>query len=202
MFRALACLAGVLAFAACTPDAAQKSVIFNESSVIVQAPTGYCIDGPASIPSSGFAVIAPCASLGGTQAMPSAAAVATIQIGAAESGAVDGSEATLRDFLESDAGATLLSSSGDSSTISAVEAQAADGRVIVHFNDSAPHRLQGLQTQEWRAFKDVNGRLVTVALRGLASVPLDDSTGIWLLNAMTTAVKPVVFESAAQTSEP
>ncbi|MCG3269507.1 dihydroxy-acid dehydratase [Yoonia sp. I 8.24] len=202
MIRALACFAGVLAIPACTPVATQNSVIFVESSVIVQAPTGYCVDGPASKPGAGFAVIAPCASLGGTQAMPSAAAVATIQIGAANTGAVDGSETALRDFLKSNTGAALLSSSGDSSTISAVEAQAADGRVIVHFNDSAPHSLPGLQTQEWRAFKDVNGRLVTVALRGLASVPLDDSTGIWLLNAMTTGVKPVVFEAAAQTSEP
>ncbi len=201
MTRALACLAGVSAIAACTPVTTQNSVIFAESSVIVQAPTGYCVDGPASKPSTGFAVVAPCATLGGTQAAPSTTAVATVQVGAAGSGAVAGSETALREFLETEAGAALLSSAGDSSTISEVDAQAADGRVIVHFTDSAPHSMPGLQAQEWRAFKDINGRLVTVALRGLASVPLSESTGIWLLNAVTTGVKPVVFEPDAQPTE-
>jgi hypothetical protein len=191
----------MLAVSACTPVATQKSVIFTEGNAIVQAPTGYCVDGPASKPGTGFAVVAPCATLGGTQATPSTAAVATIQIGAAGSGTVAGSETALRDFLETNAGAALLSSAGDSSTISDVDAQAADGRVIVHFTDSAPHGMPGLQAQEWRAFKDINGRLVTVALRGLASVPLDDSSGIWLLNAITTGIKPMVFAPNAQTTE-
>lgn len=201
MMRSLVCVTGVVACAACTPVATQRSVIFPNSSVIVQAPTGYCVDGPASEPDSGFAVVALCATLGGAQSLPSTAAVATIQIGPAESGAVSGSETDMRDFLETQAGAAILSGSGQSSTISDVDAQAADGRVTVHFTDSAPHSMPGLQTQEWRAFKDVNGRLVTVALRGLVGAPLDESTGIWLLNAMTTGVKPVVIAPAAQAPE-
>jgi hypothetical protein len=176
-------------------------VIFPESNVIVQAPTGYCVDGTASKPHNGFAVVAPCVTLGGTQPTPSTVAVATIQVGPEGSGAVTGSETALRDFLESDAGTALLSTTGDSDTVTSIEAQAADGRVIVRFNDSAPHGLPGLQSLEWRAFKDVNGRLVTIALRGLASMPLNDSTGIRLLNAMTSAVKPVIMEPAPQTSD-
>jgi hypothetical protein len=201
MIRGSAYLLGVLAITACTPVATQKSVIFDDARVIVQAPTGYCVDGPASKPNTGFAVVAPCATLGGEQATPSTAAVATIQVGAEGSGTVAGSETALRNFLETNAGAALLSGSGDSDTISAVDAQAAEGRVVVQFTDSAPHSMPGLQSQEWRAFKDINGRLVTVALRGLASVPLDDSTGIWLLNAITTGIKPVVFAPDAQSTE-
>ena len=198
--RGLACLIGVLAFAACTPVATQNSLVFSESNIIVQAPTGYCVDGPASEPETGFAVLGLCATLGGTQGTPGTAAVATIQIGPAGSGSVSGSETAMRDFLETPAGAAILSGSGQSNTVSAVDARAADGRVTVQFSDSAPHSMAGLQTHEWRAFKDVNGRLVTIALRGLASAPLDDSTGIWLLNAITTGVRPVVFAPDTQTS--
>ncbi|SFR59938.1 hypothetical protein SAMN04488005_3159 [Yoonia tamlensis] len=202
MLRQVACLVGVLAIAACTPVTTQDSMVFTDSNIIAQAPTGYCVDGAASNPETGFAVLALCATLQGGGAIPSTAAVATIQIGAANSGMVAGGETALRDFLESDAGAALLSGSGDSSTISVVDAQSSRGRVTVNFSDSAPHSMPGLQSHEWRAFKDINGRLVTVALRGLATAPLDESTGIWLLNAITTGISPVVFaQTDAQSSE-
>ncbi|WP_106746276.1 dihydroxy-acid dehydratase [Yoonia maritima] len=201
MIRIIVGIAAALAMSACTTVSPQKSITLAGGDVVARAPAGFCVDDRASRPSADFAVIAPCATLGADQALPSAVALATIQVGADGSGTVTGSETNMRNFLQSEAGAVLLSNVGDSSTVSDVSTQISDGRVTVAFNDSAPHSVGGLQNKEWRTFTDVNGRLVTVALRGLSAAPLDDSTGIWLLNAMAVGIAPAILIQATQSSD-
>lgn len=158
-------------------------------AVTAAGPAGYCVDQSTSRPRNGFATLAPCATLGGEGALPAITAVALVQVGAAGSASVSGSEPVFADFLSSEDGRALLSRAGDASQISVARATGARGVVTVGFADAAPPPIDGLQSEEWRSFIDVGDRLVTVSVRGLSAQPLSASTGELLLSRFVTALR-------------
>jgi hypothetical protein len=189
MIRTFAWIAGAVAIAACAPVAPAKSVVLSGGDVVATTPPGYCVDAQTSQPANGFAVLAPCATLGSADVPPAVVGVATVQVGPPDSGTVTGAEIALRDFLITDAGNALLSTAGDGEDITVLSTQAFDSRVMVHFTDEGAAPIAGLQSEEWRAFTDVNGRLVTIAVRGLAVAPLQDGPGAALLKLILAGLK-------------
>jgi hypothetical protein len=91
-------------------------------------------------------------------------------------------------LLETDVGAALLSQTGSAATIDVIDTVSAANKVTVYFADTDASPITGTQDHEWRAFVDIDGRLVTVSARGLASAPLGQSTGAALLDAAVAAV--------------
>ena len=130
--------------------------------LVVTPPAGYCADPVPSRLRAGFAVVAPCVTLGTDAPVPSIIGVAIVQAGDTGSAMVTSGETGLRDFLTSPQGAGLLSK-GSGATISVISSQTSGGRVIVHFRDTAAPPMDGLGPDEWRAFTDIGGRLVTVS---------------------------------------
>lgn len=181
--------AGLWALGACAPAEPVRTLSLLDGAITASTPDGYCIDQQTSRPATGFAVIAPCATLGGNGPAPAAIGVATLQIGPDGSGAVAGAERALRDLLETEAGARLLSTGGQAETITILNSQAFRNRVTVHFTDTGQPPFARLQGEEWRAFTDIDGRLVTVAVRGLATAPLQDGTGFWLLDQLVSGLR-------------
>lgn len=181
----------LLVTTACFDAPPVQSMALVGGEIIAGTPPGYCLDGTASRPGDGFAVIAPCAAFGTGDAVPPVVGVATVQVGLPDSGIVVGAETGLRDLLVSDAGAKLLSTARGANTITVLESQVQDNLVKVHFVDKAPPPMVGLQDAEWRAFLDLKGRLVTVAVRGPADAPLTDGTGAWLLDQLVSALMRV-----------
>lgn len=161
-----------------------------EGDIVATAPAGYCIDPSTSTPANGFAVMAPCVTLGTRDATPDVLGVATVQVGAAASGAVAGQEDILRDLMQTDAGAQLLSNSGDTDQIEVLDTRTDENTVTVHFRDDGTPPVTGMGDEEWRAFTDIGGRLVTVAVRGLAAAPIDKDTGAWLLGRVVNGLVP------------
>lgn len=192
---------GLLAISACSPGTPAKSVSLADGQIIATAPSGYCIDDIASQLNSDFAVLAPCASLGEGTPAPDVLGLVTLQVGPAESGAVAQDELALRDFLITDAGASLLSSEGDAAKVTILSTQAFNNQVMVHFEDQGTPPIAGLQDEEWRAFADINGRLVTIAVRGLATAPLRDGPGAGLLKLMLAGVKSVTSDTPQTASD-
>lgn len=199
MIRTLFGLACAGTIAACTPIAPVKTIALSGGEVTATAPDGYCVDEQSSRPTSGFAVIAPCATLGVATAAPSVTGVATVQVGAPDSGDAMDDETALADFLASDDGSALLSQTGDTEDITVLSTQALSNEVTVHFLDAGAPPLQGLQGEEWRAFVQTNGRLVTIAVRGLAQAPLRDGPGSGLLALVMTGVKAATTGDAPAT---
>lgn len=189
----------MLALSACMSGPPVRSVALAGGAVLAQAPDGYCVDPTASRPIDGFAVMASCATLGHAVAPPSLLGLATVQVGDAGSHAVAGAEQDWQRLLESESGAALLSKNGQGDTVTVLGAQAQTNRVKIYFADTAPPPMPGLQAQEWRAFLDLNGRLVTVGVRGLASAPLTDGTGGWLLDMMVKGLVDMASPTAAGT---
>ncbi|WP_375255528.1 dihydroxy-acid dehydratase [Yoonia sp.] len=199
MKRASAVMVGVLAVTACTAPVSTRTVTLGDGTIAATSPTGYCVDTVASQPSRDFAVLAPCATLGGGM-MPDVVGMATVQVGPADSGSIALDELALRDFLITDAGARLLSQSGDADDITILSTQAFSNQVMVYFADRGTPPIAGLQSQEWRAFREVDGRLVTIGVRGLAASPLKDGPGAALLKQIIAGVRPTAQpDDGAQT---
>lgn len=189
MKRTTAALIGVLAFTACTPPGTPaRSVALGQGDVIATSPAGYCVDRVSSQPANDFAVLAPCATLGAEGAAPRIVGVATVQVGPPESGTVVSDEIALRDFLITPEGASLLSQSGNAAAINILSSQAFNSQVMIYFSDDGPPPVAGLQREEWRAFTNVSGRLVSIGVRGLAAAPLKDGRGATLLKMMVAGV--------------
>ena len=196
MLARLIALAGLAALAACVASTPQTVTRLGGDAVALQAPSGFCIDGVASRQANDFAVLAPCLTLGVAAPAPDALGIVTVQVGDEGSGAATGDEAALARFLSTEQGRALLSKSGTASDIRILSTQAFNDQVMVHFTDSGAAPIAGLQSEEWRAFRRVDNRLVTIGVRGLADAPLREGQGAGLLKLVLAGV------SAAQTPPP
>lgn len=196
MIRTFVALCGALAIAACTPAITPtRSVSLGQGEIIATSPDGYCVDDISSQPQRDFAILAPCATLGSAEDVPELIGIVTVQVGPAESGDAAADELALRDFLITDDGASLLSQAGDAEGVEIISTQAFDSQVMVYFSDQSPPPLAGLQSEEWRAFKNINGRLVTIGVRGLAIAPLQEGPGATLLKLILAGVQAVAVET-------
>lgn len=194
MIRIVMALLGALAVTACTAqmNAPTRSISLGEGQVIATAPAGYCVDAISSQPANDFAILAPCASLGSDGAAPDVIGFATVQVGPAESGSIANDEIALRDYLITDDGTSLLSQTGEAETVDVLSTQAFNSQVMIHFTDDSPPPFSGLQSEEWRAFTNVNGRLVTIGVRGLTAAPLQEGPGATLLKLILAGVQGAV----------
>ena len=189
--RLPAIAAGLLALAACIEMPVSNVTRLAGGTISLQAPQGYCTDPVASRPQSDFIVLMPCASLGVDGPVPAVLGLVTVQAGAEGSGSIATDEGALRDFLTTARGRALLSAAGNSADIRILSTQAFDDQVMVHFTDAGDPPLTGLQQEEWRAFRNIGGRLVTIGVRGLATAPLRDGPGAALLKQAVAGVRPV-----------
>lgn len=189
MIRATLALVSMSALSACMLVAPDRATTFAGGEILLQAPPGYCVDNVTSSPARDFAVLAPCASLGVEAPAPDVVGLVTVLAGAEGSGAMAVDEIALRDFLITDSGKALLSQSGNAGDIRVLSTQAFNDQVMVHFTDAGEPPLAGLQNEEWRAFRDVGGRLVTVGVRGLAVAPLQDGPGASLLKLVIAGIR-------------
>jgi hypothetical protein len=183
----------MLALAACTALAPSKSVTLAEGEIVAVPPSGYCVDNVSSQPRRDFAVFVPCVMLDvgeDTQIRsPDVVGVATVQVGPENSGAIAQDEIALRDFLITNAGASLLSQSGNANDITILSTQTFSDQVMVHFADRGAPPFAGLQREEWRAFRNINGRLLTIGVRGLSVAPLRDGPGAGLLKLILAGIQ-------------
>ena len=198
MLRAVTAISLVAALSACvTTTPTGRAVSLGGGDILLRAPSGYCVDSQTSRPADDFAVLAPCATLGTDAPAPSVVGLVTVQAGDAGSGSIAADEASLRDFLVTNAGKSLLSQSGTAADIRILSTQAFDDQVMVHFSDQGEPLVKGLQDEEWRAFRDVDGRLVTISVRGLAAAPLQDGPGASLLKEVIAGVTSTDAEPAS-----
>ncbi len=149
------------------------------SGPIAAGPDGYCVDARASDAATGFAIFGPCAALGAQDASPVMSGVYTVQFGAPQSAVITSNGAAFVDVLKSGQANALLAENAASVVIH--HTALTDNVVTVRLEHGAPSPIANTQALEWRAFLDIDGRLVTVALHGLSSSPLSADAGSFLL---------------------
>jgi hypothetical protein len=156
-----------------------------------RGPDQYCVDGVASQPKRGLAVIAACPAVDADGDWPALVGLITVQAGVAGSGAVAGNIDALQALLSDEAGRAVLSRASDANTVSQVMAQSKAQHVTVSYEDNAPQILSGVTARAWRGFLDMNGRMVTVTVQELKDLPMSDTAGLRLLADAIAAVKAV-----------
>ena len=162
------------------------SMFFGLASV--KSPDGFCIDRSNSQLTGGFAVIVPCVLLDETEDLPPHLAFITVQMDGRGTAMIAGTEDYLRDQLESDAFQDILS---DPKAQTILETDVEDGAVAVHYRIEPDERTAGLSDDVWRAFADVDGRLITISLRGYEEAPLTVDDGRTLLYVALRVLRDV-----------
>ncbi len=153
-----------------------------DGAVNVRGPEGFCVDTGISRPARGFAVMAACGLISDLPTVPAIEGLITVQVGAEGSAVVGGSEETMRTLLQSEPGVQLLASNGRPGSITIDRIDTRPGLVVVHFTDTAPPVVAGVERIEWRAFLDLGDRLATISVRGFTRAPLRRDTGLLLLD--------------------
>ncbi len=176
-----------LALAGCSGLPAAQLAMFD-GDVVTVGPNGYCADAVASRPDKGFAIFAPCATLGVKDTAAVVNAITTVQVGESGSAIVQSDPAELAAVLAGAFGPSILARGGDAETVTVTTVQQNGARVSVYFTDSAATVIESMQNAEWRSFFDLNDRLVTVSVRGIDAAPLSERDGVVLLEQAVAAL--------------
>lgn len=152
----------------------------------IRAPRGYCVSPETSRPADGFVTMAPCYIAAGSGNAPQYEGLITVQVGAAQSAIVQGNEAEMLAFLQDDAGLTVIA---DRPGLSTIGGQVHGSVVEILIQEGLSANISGVKPHEWRAFLDVDGRLVTIAVRPFALNPISDSEALELLRTATSRVQ-------------
>ena len=196
-----AALAMIAALAGCEPvslTAPGTPSVRLAGNVLVGGPEGYCVDPVVTRPRQGFALLAACAAMTAddTDVYPDDIALITVTVGGADSAVVAGQEEDFKTFLETPQGAALLSASAIGGPVAVRQTQTDANAVAVYTEDVGPPGVKGTQTQAWRLFTDMRGRLVTISVRGLSDDPLSQDTSQALLTQMLAILRRANGETA------
>lgn len=176
---------------------AAPSLAMFDGTVQAVGPVGFCVDPDSSSPKRGFAIFAPCSTLGVEGASVATSALTTVQFGSEQSAIVGQDAAGFAAYLKGTDGPVVLSRSGNAETVKLIEIRELDDHVAVYLRDKAPAFIDGAQESEWRAFLDIAGRLATISVRGLDEAPLHDSVGAALLEQAVKALIAANSQPAA-----
>lgn len=177
----------MLALAGCSGFPVAQLAMFD-GDVVTVGPDGYCADAVASRPDKGFAIFAPCATLGARSAAAARSAITTVQVGDSGSAIVQSDPAGFAAVLAEDTGPKILARGSDATTVTINMVIQDAARVSVYFTDDATTAIEGVQNAEWRSFFDLDDRLVTVSVRGIDAAPLSERDGVTLLDQAIAAL--------------
>lgn len=186
-----------LSLGGCDPSmfgVAPASMSVAGGAVVVAGPPGFCVDSGASHSDEqgSFVLLGSCASISGSASAdkPPIRAILTAAVSAGARGAsIRGAEDALTLFFRSAPGRTVLSRSGDPSTVRVLSIAHTDGVVVLHARDTSPFPGQAVTPDYWRALFDLNGHIVTLNVIGVPQAPFSDASGLKTLEQFVGAVR-------------
>jgi hypothetical protein len=194
-------LAG-LALIACDPSmmpgasaASRARVNVAGQAVTIAAPPGFCVDaGSTSQTADGaFVLMSDCALLGGPgSGKPPVGAALTASVSTAglggEGDAADSLE-DLREFAATAEGRAVLGRSGQPGRVRIRDARVSDGVLYVLVEDRGTLPIAGIDPLFWRAFLEVNGRMVALSGLGFAGAGFDPQDGLNQMAALARSIR-------------
>jgi hypothetical protein len=162
---------------------ARDRIAVADNAVVIAGPSGFCVD-PRSTKAAGpapFVMMGNCASISGNSgaAQPQVQAVLTatvIPMVAAET--FDGTAAQLQAFFMSEEGRRALSRSGNPETVAVQEMFAEGDTFYLRANDTSPGPANNLAAEHWRAYFNVNDRLVSATVLGFQGRQMTPEQGL------------------------
>jgi hypothetical protein len=175
-----------------------RAVVSARGRRVTIAPVeGLCLAGDA-LDTSGagaFAVIAECVAEGraeGEALPPGFAGLVTVSVSGEPMFGEGGRERALRrlrDFLGTVPGLALLGRNGSGRTVEMVESRRIGDSLYVHVHDRHQGELALLAPDFWRAFVEIEGRLVLVTVSGFRDRPLPEDEMLAVLAAQVARLR-------------
>jgi hypothetical protein len=202
--RAPALAALLLALAACDPAAmsagatpSRATLNVTGRAVTIAPPPGFCIDAEsvASGADGAFVLMSDCGLLGnarsGDRPPVGAAMTASISTGgfAGEGDTAAGSLEELAEFADTREGRAVLGRSGQPERVRIVDTQLSGGVLYVLVEDRGAQPIAGIERQFWRAFLEVNGRLVALSVLGFQGAGPEPQEALNQLAALAHATQ-------------
>lgn len=173
---------------------APTDITVTTDQIVVTGPKGFCIDPTATrdTADSSFVLLGNCAAIANTRraGQPATPAVLTATISAeTNEGRLADSLDELDRFFRSDAGKTLLSRSGDPSSVTILETLRTSDVFLLHAEDKSAATIADVQPDYWRAYMDVGPRLATLSVLALNERSLSRAESLSVLQSFIDAVQ-------------
>jgi hypothetical protein len=199
--------AALLALAACDPAAmsgaspSRARLDVAGRAVTIVPPPGFCIDSDSisSGADGAFVLMSDCGPTAGGAAdrRPPAGAAMTASIStggfAGEGDTAAGSLADLEAFAATAEGRAVLGRSGQPERVRILDTQLVGDVLYILVEDRGAQPIAGIERQFWRAFLEVNGRLVALSILGFQGAgpgPQDALNQLAALARATQAANP------------
>jgi hypothetical protein len=179
-------------------DLLQELTVMNGALNIV-APQGYCIVKAATKDSvkGVYVPMGACAAVTKNRADPKPEKQAFLSVSVLAKDALSkefsrtkqGAMKQAREFLESDAGKSALSSSGQADQVTIVEIVESENALFAYVKDGSSKRPQALENTTWRGFFVQNKMLVSASVTPFSDKDLSKAEGQKLLKNLVAAIQ-------------
>jgi hypothetical protein len=200
--RAAALAAAGLLLAACDPSmvpgagaASRARVNVAGQAVTIVAPPGFCVDSGSTSQSAdgAFVLMSDCQLLGGPSSgkAPVGAALTASVSTAGLGGEGDAADSLddLRDFAATREGRAVLGRSGQPGRVRILDSQVKNGVLYVLVEDRGTLPIAGIDPRFWRAFLEVNGRMVALSGLGFEGAGFGLQDGLDQMAALAHSIR-------------
>jgi hypothetical protein len=188
--------AGGLAQAASAGPATSTRVNVAGQRVTIAAPPGFCVDQKSTTMTTAgaFVLMSDCSLLGGARsgkAPIGAALTASVSNGgiAGEGDSETGSLDELEDFAATPDGRAVLGRSGQPDRVRVLSKVKSGDVLYLLIEDRGKLPVAGINGTFWRAFLDVNGRMVALSELGFEGGGMDRQQALNELAALAAAIR-------------
>ena len=173
--------------------AAPFTTTVSSGEVVVDGPTGFCIDRSATkdVDLNSFVLLGNCASLSNARINESSNTKAMLtaslsQSADGEAARLDGT--ALSSFFKSDAGRNSLAREHTDGVVSVNETFFQDDVFYIYPSDGGS-TARDLDTSYWRAILVIKGRLTSLTVQDFASKKMSDANGLDLLQEFVAVMR-------------
>lgn len=199
--------AGAAVFSGAKRNRTTETVELAGGEVVVGGPRGYCVDrsGSQLLGDPAFVLLADCMTLTGDPEFPTPRAFALLTASVEKRAKGDSNDLeALKSLLRSPEGRAALARDGRADSVRLQEIRSHNGALILHVDDQSNTATPTLEQDYWRAFFNVNGRLVTVTVNAFAKHPINDAVGRALVQDFAAEIRdlsPTGTEDTSATSD-
>ena len=182
------CLAGA-------PEVSRTATTLTvaDRPMVIAGPPGFCVDPRATQigVDNAFVLLGNCAAITGRPGarQPDLRALLTATVAESDTpDAVARAPGRLDAFFRSAAGRRALSRDGRAASVRVLESFAQGGVYFLHASDRSNGIVPGMAADYWRAYFDLDGRIVSVSALGFRDAPLSRSPAAWPPCASSNAI--------------
>lgn len=178
---------------------APSKVSVTNPGLVIAGPRGYCVDPSASTnaPDNAFVLLGSCAAIARTDAVPEPKTLAVLTATVRDNAggySIRQTMPVLDRYFRSDEGRKTLSRDNRAQTVQVMDTRQEGDAFFVLAKDQSRSIAPELSDSSWRAFFDVEGRIVSASVVGTRQQPISEKESLAVLKSF---VKRINRENAS-----